>query len=422
MRLLHYTYWKLFPFLLLLLTIWGTLFYLTILEEVTDETDDSLENYRNILVNTALQDSTILLTEGNLMTMYRFRPITEKEAYNYKDVYYDSTVYIQIEDEYEPVRVMKSCFRMPNGQYYELELKISTLEREDMIEAILYYLLALFVLMFVSMIIITRIVLKKAFNPLDKLMAWLRSIQPGREVPPLNNETSIKEFKELSNAAVDMGNRSYKAYNQQKQFIENASHELQTPLAIARNKIELLAENESLNEQQMFELDGIYATLGRAVKLNKSLLLLSKIENGQYVETETLKLETMTEEILNELTDIYEDKHIHLELKVNSSFVVECNKALLRILLTNLLKNAFVHNIENGKLIIEINSSSLKIKNSGSKPLDKNRIFQRFYRPESGYKDSVGLGLSISKSISTSFKLLLSYTWEEEMHCFILHK
>lgn len=422
MKLLQYTYWKLFPFLLLLLTIWGVLFYLTILDEVTDETDDSLENYRNILVNTALRDSTILLTEGNLMTMYKFRPITIEEAYDYKDVYYDSTVYIQIEDEYEPVRVMKSCFRMPDGQYYELELKISTLEREDMIEAILYYLLVLFVLMFLSMVIITRIVLKKAFHPLDKLMVWLRSIQPGREVPSLNNETSIKEFKELSNAAIDMGNRSYKAYNQQKQFIENASHELQTPLAIARNKIELLAENESLNEQQMFELGEVYTTLGRAVKLNKSLLLLSKIENGQYVEVEVIKLENMTQEILTELAEIYEDKNLGVDTLINGSFVVECNKPLLRILLTNLLKNAFVHNVENGKLIIEVNPSSLKIMNSGSQSLDKNRIFQRFYRPQTGYKDSVGLGLSIAKSIAASFGLHLSYTWDEEMHSFMLYR
>jgi signal transduction histidine kinase len=197
---------------------------------------------------------------------------------------------------------------MPDGQFYELELMISILERDDMVEAILWYLGALFLLFLICTSIGTRLILQSVFRPLHRLLNWLQQIQPGKELPVLDNPTKIREFQQLGDAAVDMGNRSYKAYEEQKQFIENASHELQTPLAIVRGKIELLAENESMTEEQLKELDEIYTTLGRAVRLNKSLLLLSRIENGQYTETEDVSVDEVLDELLPDLMDIYEGK------------------------------------------------------------------------------------------------------------------
>lgn len=420
MNLLRYTYGKLSILLFVLLTAWGVLFYITILDEITDETDDSLENYRDIIVNTALQDSTVLQGQGNLMTMYRFRPITAEAAHKYKEVFCDSTIYVQIEDEYEPVRVMKTSFMMPHGQYYELELMISTTEREDMIEAILSYLLALFVLLFISMLFITRAVLKKAFLPLDKLMKWLKSIQPGKQAPPLDSHTNIHEFKELAQAAVDMNNRSYKAYNQQKQFIENASHELQTPLAIIRNKIELLADNDSLDEKQMKELEEINDTLARAVKLNKSLLLLTRIENGQYTEIEEVNLNKVAEEIIQELSEIYLEDNLTISYNSKDIFTLECNAYLMHIMLTNLIKNALTHNLPNGEVRIEISKGLISIKNSGTQSLDHDAIFERFYHAQSGNNDSVGLGLSIAKTIASAYNLILTYQWEDGMHGFLI--
>ena len=138
----------------------------------------------------------------------------------------------------------------------------------------------------------------------------------------MDNPTKIREFRQLSDAALDMGNRSYKAYEEQKQFIENASHELQTPLAIVRGKVELLAESEGMTEQQMEQLDEIYATLGRAVKLNKSLLLLSRIENGQYTEMEDVSVDEILDELLPDLMDIYEHKLVRLIRKRRSSLLL----------------------------------------------------------------------------------------------------
>lgn len=308
MKLLSYTYRKLALLLFLLMAVWGVLFYYAIIDEVVDETDDTLENYGEILMESALHDPSILETEGSLMSFYKFTPISEEEGRHYRQVFYDATVYIELEDEDEPVRVMCTAFRMPDGQYYELKLMISILERDDMVEAMLWYLGALFLLFLICTSIGIQLVLKGVFRPLHRLLDWLHCIQPGKEAPPLDNPTKIREFRQLSDAALDMGNRSYKAYEEQKQFIENASHELQTPLAIVRGKVELLAESEGMTEQQMEQLDEIYATLGRAVKLNKSLLLLSRIENGQYTEMEDVSVDEILDELLPDLMDIYEHK------------------------------------------------------------------------------------------------------------------
>lgn len=423
MKLLSYTYRKLALLLFLLMAVWGVLFYYAIIDEVVDETDDTLENYGEILMESALHDPSILETEGSLMSFYKFTPISEEEGRHYRQVFYDATVYIELEDEDEPVRVMCTAFRMPDGQYYELKLMISILERDDMVEAMLWYLGALFLLFLICTSIGIQLVLKGVFHPLHRLLDWLHCIQPGKEVPPLDNPTKIREFRQLSDAALDMGNRSYKAYEEQKQFIENASHELQTPLAIVRGKVELLAESEGMTEQQMEQLDEIYATLGRAVKLNKSLLLLSRIENGQYTEMEDVSVDEILDELLPDLMDIYEHKQVRLIRKREEQpFIIRCNHSLAQILVSNLVKNSLLHNREGGELQVLTTPTSLVIKNTGDVPLDGEKLFRRFYHGMDGKKDSTGLGLAIARSIALSSSLKLTYEWQDGMHTFRLVK
>lgn len=423
MKLLSYTYRKLALLLFLLMAVWGVLFYYAIIDEVVDETDDTLENYGEILMESALHDPSILETEGSLMSFYKFTPISEEEGRHYRQVFYDATVYIELEDEDEPVRVMCTAFRMPDGQYYELKLMISILERDDMVEAMLWYLGALFLLFLICTSIGIQLVLKGVFRPLHRLLDWPHCIQPGKEVPPLDNPTKIREFRQLSDAALDMGNRSYKAYEEQKQFIENASHELQTPLAIVRGKVELLAESEGMTEQQMEQLDEIYATLGRAVKLNKSLLLLSRIENGQYTEMEDVSVDEILDELLPDLMDIYEHKQVRLIRKREEQpFIIRCNHSLAQILVSNLVKNSLLHNREEGELQVLTTPTSLVIKNTGDVPLDGEKLFRRFYHGMDGKKDSTGLGLAIARSIALSSSLKLTYEWQDGMHTFRLVK
>lgn len=420
MKLIQYTNRTLCLLLFFLLGVWGVFFYFAIIDEIMDETDDTLENYREVIVNKVLMNPELLETQENIMNSYTIRPITDKEAEEYEEEFYDSMAYIETEDEFEPVRVMKSCFLASDDNYYELEIRISTLERDDMVEAIFKYLLTLYALLLLCIILGTYFVLRKSFKPLHKLLRWLDGVVPGKPVPALDNETKITEFRKLNESALAMSRRSEQAYQEQKQFIENAAHELQTPLAISRGKLELLAEGQNLSEGQLTEIDELYRTLGRAVKLNKSLLLLSRINNGQYPDKAEVNINELSRDLLPDLMDIYEHKDIKLTVDEEGECIVNMNESLAQILISNLLKNAFVHTVEQGEVKVIIDKYSFTVTNSGGKALNPEKIFQRFYRADMDKKESNGLGLAIVQSITKLYGMSISYSYADGNHTFVL--
>ncbi|MCD8318180.1 MAG: HAMP domain-containing histidine kinase [Paraprevotella sp.] len=416
MKLLRYTHLNLSILLFLLLGGWGTFFYYTLTGEVKNETDDTLDNYRDIIVGRILADSTLLDTEAPIVHTYRIRPLTTEEALRYRDRYCDSTIYIETEHEYEPVRVMKSCFRATDLKYYELELHFSTLERDDLIAAIFKYLIALYAILLCCIIFSTRLILKSVFRPLDLLLEWLELVMPGRPAPPLDTQTRIVEFRTLNRAALAMHERTTQAYREQKEFIENASHELQTPLAVIGGKLELLAEHDNLNEEELQYIDDIFQSLSRAVQLNKSLLLLSRIQNRQFAATEKVDLNDHARRILQLLSDLYEDKQMIYGWEENGVCTVRMNDDLAHTLLMNLIKNAIVHSPDRSRVDIHIATDRIEIVNDGPHPLDPQQIFKRFYKGNGPHKESTGLGLSIVHSIVSLSPLDISYHYDGRYH------
>lgn len=419
MKLLRYTHFNLSFLLFLLLGGWGTFFYYTVIDEVMDETDDALANYRDIIVGKILADSTLLDTEDKIIHSYSIRPLTTEEVEHYRDRYYDGTVYIETEDEYEPVRIMKSCFMATDLKYYELELRLSTLERDDLIAAIFKYLVALYIALLCCIIFSTRLILKSVFRPLDRLLEWLENVSPGHPAPYLNPDCHIREFRTLNRAALEMHERAEKAYREQKEFIENASHELQTPLAVINGKLELLAEHENLDEEELKNIDDMFRSLHRAIQLNKSLLLLSRIQNRQFEEVTEVDMNPHVRKILELLSDLYEEKELDYHLSDTEDCRIRMNESLAHTLLTNLIKNAIIHSPEHGRVDILIHSTRIEIVNDGNQALDERQMFKRFYKGHSGQKESTGLGLSITQSIADLYHLSLTY-YHDGRHHFVL--
>lgn len=416
MKLLRYTHFNLSFFLFLLLGGWGTFFYYTVINEVMDETDDALANYRDIIVGKILADSTLLDAEDKVIHSYSIRPLTAEEAEGYRDRYYDGTMYIETEDEHEPVRIMKSCFMATDLKYYELELRLSTLERNDLITAIFKYLIALYIILFCCIIFSTRLILKSVFRPLDRLLEWLESVLPGHPAPYLNPNCRIREFRTLNRAALEMHERAERAYREQKEFIENASHELQTPLAVLNGKLELLAEHENLGEEELKNIDDMFRSLHRAIQLNKSLLLLSRIQNRQFEEVTEVDMNRHIRQILELLSDLYEEKELSYNVSDTASCLVRMNEALAHTLLTNLIKNAIIHSPDRGNVALIVRSGHIEIINDGNEPLDEQQLFKRFYKGHSRQKESTGLGLSIAHSIAGLYHMALTYHYDGRHH------
>lgn len=402
------------------MALWAILFYYSMVNEINDETDDVLGDYAELIMRRALAGKPLPAPNNGSNNSYSVTPIDEEYiANNPAIIFYDETVYIAEKEETEPARVLKTIFCDAEGQYYEIKVATPTFERTDLLQTVAYHILGLYIVLMLTIFAVVSLVYYYNMRPLYSMLEWFDKYRPGTKSEKVPDSSSVVEFKKLSQAAQMAVERAEYYFEQQKQFIGNASHELQTPLAIIGTRIEWLINNTSLDEQQFEELLKIQRSLARLVRLNKTLLLLSKIENGQFPESSDTDLANIMRESVETYNDIYAGRNISCRANMPEHFIVHMNESLAATLLNNLLKNSYIHNIQGGKVEITVHERRISIANSGKKPLDASQIFERFYHE--GNPDSTGLGLALVSSICRYYDINLSYSFEEEMHCFTMN-
>jgi signal transduction histidine kinase len=211
-------------------------------------------------------------------------------------------------------------------------------------------------------------------------------------------------------------------YNNQKKFTENASHEIQTPIAVIKSKIELLLQSKNLNAKEIDQIISIDKACSRIINLNKSLLLLSKIENRQFITNEIVSFKNVINQSLLLFEDYINEDNLKVTIEINEDFLILMNPDLFMILINNLIQNAIRHNIKNGSITITCNLNEFIISNTGiDKSLDSKIIFERFNN-NSNATNSIGLGLAISKEIVEISNLKLSYKFISKRHSFTISK
>lgn len=423
MKLLYRIIIRISLVLTIVLSAWAVFFYIAVIDEVNDEVDDSLEDYSETIIIRALSGEELPSKNDGSNNQYYLTEITEEYANQNEDIRYkDSMVYIIEKEETEPARILTTIFKDKNERYYELTVSTPTIEKDDLKDAIQGWIIFLYGVLLFTIIIICVWVFHRNMKPLYLLLNWLDNYQIGNKNQPLKNDTKITEFKKLNEAAIRNAERSERLFEQQKQFIGNASHEMQTPLAICRNRLEMLMEDDSLTEKQLEELIKTHQTLEHITKLNKSLLLLSKIDNGQFSDLKDIELNEVVKRYIDDYKEVYAYRNIHLEIEETDIFRIKMNESLAIALLTNLLKNAYVHNIDNGYIHIEIANRYIVFSNSGAEhSLDTNHIFERFYQGNK-QEGSTGLGLAITESICKMQRLNLDYYFSNKKHCFKINK
>ena len=408
---------------IVVLTAWAALFYVAMVDEINDEVDDTLEDYSDLIITRSLAGKELPSKDIGSNNQYYLREVDDAYAVSRNQISYtDSMVYIAEKNETEPARILTTIFRNEAGQYFELVVSIPTIEKKDLIEAIFYLVLTLYVALLLAIILINVWVFRKSMKPLYVLLRWLEDNRLGRKRTELRNPTNVTEFCQLNDAVNAYASHSEEVFEQQKQFIGNASHETQTPLAICRNRIELLMEDESLKEEQIDELAKTLQTLEHVTRLNKSLLLLSKIDNNQFGEETHVVMNDVLKHFLEDYKDVYEYRNIDVDMTEEGLFEVDMNEMLATMLVTNLLKNAFVHNADGGKIKVSFSSEAMEFSNTGDDaPLDPQRIFDRFYQGKKR-EGSTGLGLAIVHSICLQSGLQIKYEYRDGMHCFRVTK
>lgn len=401
-----------------LIAVWAVLFYVAITNEVNDEVDDALESYSETIIKRALSGDSLPSQDNGSNNQYYLTEVTREYAKTHPTISYSNEmIYVEQLSEEESARVLNSIFRDQEGRYFQLTVSTPVFESDDMIGSILLWIIVLFGALILSVVMVVVVVFHNSMKPLYTLLKWLDNFKLGKQNEALVNNTSIKEFRKLNDTVTRFSNRSEQLFEQQKEFIGNASHEIQTPLAICQNRIEILLEEQSMNEYQQEELSKIHGTITHISRMNKSLLLLSKIDNGQFIDKKRVSINHVIEQTLPDYLEVFQYKNIVVNVEAKEELTLLMSETLSILLVSNLVKNCFVHTSEGGAISIKITGSSLLFSNSGTTSLDASRIFERFYQG-SKRENSTGLGLSIVDSICKLENLSIHYFFENNYHCF----
>ena len=410
MKLLNYTTSYLSILLLIVISIWATIFYYAMLDEIYDSIDDGLDNQKGLIIQKATGDSTLLNKHGFEESDYSIIPIPAEKATTFNDIYIDTSMYMQNEKSFEPVRMLKTVF-IHNGRYYQLQVVTSMVEEDDLIEELLYALLWLYLGMIITILVLNNLLLKRIWRPFYRLLSTLKSFRLEDPSPIKYETTKVDEFKLLNETIQKLLQSNVDSYTSQMHFIENASHELQTPLAISINKLERLAEYNNFTNEELALLASALNNLERLTRLNRALLLLSKIENRQFSIESEIQMNTLIKKIVEDFSDQLSYSSLAINVDEHESYIIKMNEDLAMVMVTNLIKNAIVHNHANGFINITLSKKTLVIVNSGiEEPLNVKQIFNRFYKQQPS-DTSTGLGLAIVKAITDLYQFKLSYSY-----------
>lgn len=307
-----------------------------------------------------------------------------------------------------------------NGNNYLITVSKSLEGTDDLIQSIIFITIGTIVLILVTTFFINRLVLRKLWQPFYNSLHVVQNFTLSNNKTIAFPATNIDEFKLLNQTLSTSINKAQQDYFALKEFTENASHELQTPLAVVRSKLDLLIQSETLTEPQSKAIQASYEAINNMKRLNESLLLLTKIENRQFAEQTNIDVEKMIKNKLAQFEEQWQSVELQIDAKTNPAFITG-NVELIDILLNNLFSNATRHNVANGFINLQLEASQFVISNSGeAQALDEQQVFQRFYKGNS-FTGKHGLGLSIVKQICEVSDYKCSYCFAlPNVHSFII--
>ncbi len=287
----------------------------------------------------------------------------------------------------------------------------------DIIKGIMLQFVLIVTLMGVAIVVTAGFISRRLWHPFDKTLAAIESFRLEDDRNADLPETDVSEFRRLNDALDRLMRNSRHSYRLQKEFTENASHELQTPLAVFQSKLDLLLQQSELSEQQAAIIQDLYAMSRRLSRLNRNLLLLAKMENRQFRRTAQVDLVTTIDHLHLYLDSLATDVALQIDIKV-PEFPLHANSALLESMVSNLVVNAIRHNRPGGTVRLTLTGTEMTIDNTSDEPpLDTTRIFDRFYRPTEQTAGN-GLGLAIVKAVCDYHGWCISYSFHSGHHQF----
>lgn len=318
------------------------------------------------------------------------------------------------EDEQETVRQLVFGI-FAAGKPYTVTVNKSVTETEDLLQLIILVTITMIFLMLLFNYIINRRLVKKIWQPFYNSIDAIRHyrLQTSLKLPASN----IEEIEMLNESVNAMTDRIHHDYQALRSLTENASHEMQTPLAVIHSKVEALMQEMQLNESNLLHLTTIENAAQKLSKLHQSLLLLTKLENRQFLSNEQVNLAAIVRNKVAEREELLEARGIVLTLHCED-VILSFHQHLAEIMVGNLFNNAVSHTPPGKRIDIALEANAFVITNDASGgTLDAAKIFQRFYKGDTG-TEGTGLGLAIVQEICHLAGFNISYQYQDQRHEF----
>ncbi len=414
-KLLYKTQRTYLYFLILLFVIVAPLFYFIANTLYLHEIDETL-----ILSKSEFLNNYISKLELNDIPVWnRFNNNIEIQNSNglKTDTLFNKLYFNLLENENEPFRVLNSPIRI-EGKPFTLSIKTSLFESEDLIFTIVLLFIVILFLLFFGILLINKLLSTRLWNPFYQTLQQIEHFEIDKHSKPDFIHSDIEEFDRLNKSIEKLIERNLIIYNNQREFVENAAHELQTPIAVFKAKIDTLIQRDDITEEQSEILGSLNETTSRLNKLNKNLLLLSKIDRNQFTKIETFSMKELIKKQLDFFIEQAKQKSIEIRTDFENDFNLNSNKGLTEIMFNNLLLNSISHNIHHGEIIISLAEKKIIISNTGKpEKLLPEKLFNRFSKSNDS-KQGNGLGLAIVKKIADLNHWGITYSFAENKHTF----
>ncbi|MDN3673139.1 HAMP domain-containing sensor histidine kinase [Flavobacterium branchiarum] len=379
-----------------------------------EETDETLSLHRDEFLKEELPN--IDIKDISLWNKYNRNVQIIPSHIVSKDTIIDKIYFDELENENEPYRELNSPITI-KGQPYTYVGRINLIEKEDLIVSIALLFLVVIIILLLGILIITKISSKRLWAPFYDTLNQIQGFEIDKNKKPNFMHTDVEEFNRLNKNLDRLIEKNTDIYNNQREFVENAAHELQTPLALFQTKIDTLFQLD-VSKEQSEVLSSLNKDVSRLNRLNKNLLLLSKIENENYFDKQSIVINEYLKKHLDFFTEQAKAKNLNIVIEYTEKLKIEGNPSLTEVLINNLFLNAIRHNIKNGEISIIITGESITFSNTGQEmPLVVDRLFNRFSKANPSSQGN-GLGMAIIKKITEISHWKIDYRFENNLHRF----
>lgn len=386
--------------------------YNMVMKAVGRETDYSLAQNMYLLEDAIRQGKPLDALQNSKTQIKKVELVNPKDTlYSFSDTLAMHPYWKRL----EPHRSL-SITRNIDGAYYQFKMFDIFFETDDVSKGVISVMTRLFLGLGLILLLCSFLISSWLFQPFQRTLQKIQSFNLKNNKPIELPKTTTKEFTQLNGFITQMTDKASRDYISLKEFSENAAHEMQTPIAVAKGKLELLLESAYLTEEQLPLIQSTQSALSKLSRLGHALSLLTKIENDEFVAKETTDFSKVVEQTVMTFKDIAELQNVRLESTIENNIFLTINASIADILVSNLLKNAIRYNLPNGWIKVELTKKQLTVKNLGNPPtIPTNQLFERFRKDNQSGK-SLGLGLAIVKKICEVNQLKVDYIYEDGVH------